>query len=99
MLTTALPPNKPNMQNNPVSIHHHVLQQRARAPKTNITQTPAERHHILQFIRHYVVEYNPVPPLPVEELRVHAERVVGMLGCDPVYGDYIGVLINNEMWR
>ena len=22
-----------------------------------------------------------------------------MLRCDPIYRDYIGVLINNEMWR
>src|SRR5205823_5624909 len=43
--------------------------------------------------------HNPVPPLPVEELKVHAERVVKMLQYDPVYRDYIGVLINNEIWR
>src|SRR5205823_5209166 len=43
--------------------------------------------------------HNPVPPLPVEELKVHAQRVVRMLQYDPVYRDYIGVLINNEIWR
>lgn len=87
------------MQHNPVSIPRHVVQQRFRPPKSGIPPTPAERHHILQFIRHYVAEYNPVPPLPMSELNVHADRVAEMLGCDPGYRDYLGVLINNEMWR
>src|SRR6266571_2519529 len=83
----------------PLSLPRHVVQQRFRPPKTNIPQTAAERNQMLQFIRHYVVEYNPVPPLPVEQLKEHADRVVGMLKCDPVYRDYLGVLLNNELWR
>ncbi len=81
------------------SIPRHVVQQRFRPPKKNVPQTPMERNGILQFIRHYVAEYNPVPPLPLEQLKEHADRVVGLLPCDPIYRDYIGVLINNEMWR
>src|SRR5713226_6422345 len=83
----------------PLSLPRHIVQQRFRPPKTNIPQTPAERNQMLQFIRHYVVEYNPVPPLPVEQLKEHADRVVGMLKCDPIYRDYVGVLLNNELWR
>src|SRR5258705_5096856 len=83
----------------PLTIPRPVPVQRFRAPKKNVPQTPIERSHILNVIRHYVAEYNPVPPLPVEELKVHADRVVEMLRCDPVYRDYIGVLINNEIWR
>src|SRR5438309_9699032 len=83
----------------PLSLPRHIVQQRFRPPKTNIPQTPAERSKILQFIRHYVAEFNPVPPLPFDQLKEHADRVVSMLKCDPVYRDYIGVLINNEMWR
>ena len=82
-----------------VQIPKHIVQQRVRAPKKNIPQTTVERNHFLQVIRNYVAEFNPVPPLPAEELKVHADRVVEMLKCDPVYRDYIGVLINNEMWR
>src|SRR3989442_4221932 len=73
--------------------------QRFRVPKKNIPQTPEERNRVLHFIRSYVAEHNPVPPLPVEELKVHADRVVSLLGCDPIYRDYAGVLINNELWR
>lgn len=82
-----------------VSIPKHIVQQRIRAPKKNIPQTAIERNHFLQVVRNYVAEFNPVPPLPTEDLKVHADRVVGMLKCDPIYRDYIGVLINNEMWR
>ena len=82
-----------------VSIPKHVVQQRFRTPKKNIPQTAVERNHILQVVRNYVAEFNPVPPLPTEELKVHADRVIGILRCDSIYRDYVGVLINNEMWR
>ena len=82
-----------------VSIPKHIVQQRVRTPKKNIPQTAVERNHFLQVVRSYVAEFNPVPPLPAEDLKLHADRVVGMLKCDPIYRDYAGVLINNEMWR
>lgn len=73
--------------------------QRFRQPKKNIPQTPVQRTHILHTVRRYVKEHNPVPPMPAEELKLHADKVVEMLGCDAIYRDYVGVLINNEMWR
>src|SRR3989475_2905748 len=87
------------MQTAPLVIPRHVVQQRVRPPKKNIPQTPVQRNHFLHVVRNYVAEYNPVPPLPVEELKVHAERVVETLKCDSIYRDYIGVLLNNELWR
>src|SRR5437870_3536007 len=87
------------MQPVALAIPRHVVQQRFRPPKKDIPQTAPERHRILHFIRRYVAEHNPVPPLPMPELKLHADRVVEMLKCDPVHRDYIGVLINNEMWR
>src|SRR6266700_2695373 len=87
------------MQTDPLVIPRHIIQQRVRPPKKNIPQTAVQRNHFLHVVRNYVAEYNPVPPLPVEELKVHAERVVETLKCDSIYRDYIGVLINNEMWR
>jgi geranylgeranyl pyrophosphate synthase len=90
---------KPAGSFNPVAIPRHVVQQRFRVPKKNIPQTVQERNHILQVVRHYVAEYNPVPPLPMDQLKEHADRVLQSLQCDPVYRDYIGVLLSNEMWR
>jgi geranylgeranyl pyrophosphate synthase len=75
------------------------VQQRFRPPKQNIPQTPPERNRILQAVRHYVAEYNPVPPLPVDQLKEHADRVLELTKVDPIYRDYLGVLLNNEMWR
>jgi geranylgeranyl pyrophosphate synthase len=82
-----------------VTIPRHVVQQRFRLPKKNIPQTPVERNRILQFVRHYVAEFNPVPPMPLDQLKEHTDRVIELLPCDPIYRDYVGVLLNNEMWR
>ena len=76
-----------------------VPTQRFRPPKKNIPQTTIERQHILERCRVYVAEHQPVPPLPQDDLKVHADRLVAQLGVDPIYRDYIGVLLNNEMWR
>jgi geranylgeranyl pyrophosphate synthase len=73
--------------------------QRFRPPKRNIPQTAIQRNHILNSVRKYVTERNPVPPLSLEELKRHADAMVAFLGCDPVYRDYLGILINNETWR
>lgn len=73
--------------------------QRFRPPKKNVPQTNIQRNHILQVVREYVRQHNPVPPMPAEELKIHANRIIQTLGCDAIYRDYIGVLINNEMWR
>lgn len=83
----------------PLVLPRPVPQQKFRLPKKNIPQTGVERNHFLQVIRNYVAEFNPVPPLPADDLKVHANRVIEMLKCDPIYRDFIGVLINNEMWR
>ena len=70
-----------------------------RAPKLNIPQTLAERQRVLQCVRSALGELNAVPPLPLAEIHLHAERVVQTLQCDPAYHEYIAVLINNELWR
>ena len=85
--------------NTPVHIPRLAPIQKWRTPKKNIPQTLAERTRILQAVRNYVAEFNPTPPLPVPELKAHADRLLDRLGCDAIYRDYIGVLINNEMWR
>ena len=35
----------------------------------------------------------------VDELREHADAIVAAAGVDPAYRDYVGVLLNNEVWR
>lgn len=74
---------------------------RFRPPKKNIPQTKPERDLFLQTIRNYVEESNPVPPMPLEELDVHARRILAKLGYggDETYLHYTAVCLNNEMWR
>jgi len=74
---------------------------RWRKPQGNIPQTLAEREVLRQAIAGYVREQGDslVPPLVVNELKRHAERIASVNGIDPLYRDYIGVLLNNEVWR
>ena len=67
------------------AIPKHAVQQRFRAPKKNIPQTPGERARILHIIRNYVAEHSPVRPRPAVVLKVHAERLVEMLGGEAIY--------------
>src|SRR6187399_1751583 len=95
-----MPPTAPTPpQPITLSIPRAVPQQKIRPPKKNIPQTPIQRQHILERVRAYVAEFKPVPPLPADEIKVHADKLVAEMQCDPIYRDYVGVLLNNEMWR
>src|SRR4051794_30679331 len=82
-----------------LSIPRAVPIQKYRPPKKNIPQTPWERTQVLEAIRTYVAKEKPVPPLPLAELKVHADLLIEQFKFQPIYRDYIGVLLNNEMWR
>ncbi len=82
-----------------LAIPRPVPTRKPRKPKDNVPQTRPERERALAAVRAYVAEFNPVPPLPVEDLKVHAGRVLAQLQWPEIYRDYIGVLINNESWR
>ena len=72
---------------------------RVRPPKKNIPQTKTERDALLQYIRAYVEKENPVPPMPLDELDVHAKAILKDAGYDEIYTHYTAVVLNNEMWR
>jgi geranylgeranyl pyrophosphate synthase len=71
-----------------------------RPPQSNIPQTIGEREGLRALVIRYVEEQSAtlVPPLVLDELKIHAEAVVARAGLDPLYHDYVGVLINNEVW-
>src|SRR5262245_24018971 len=71
-----------------------------RPPQANIPQTLREREHVRATVERYV-EINRetlVPPFVMDELKQHADAVVALAGIDPLYRDYTGVLLNNEVW-
>ncbi len=82
-----------------LSLPKPVAPPRFRQPKKNIPQTIEERTAILHAVRNYVAEFCPTPPVPLAELGEHADRLVQRIGCAAIYRDYVGVLINNELWR
>ena len=83
----------------PLKIPRVVPQRKPRTPRENIPQTREERETILREVRHYVTEQTLVPPVPMGDLKVHADELVAALGTKEIYRDYIGILINNELWR
>ncbi len=76
-----------------------VTTTRFRPPKKNLPQTKPERDAVLQAARSYVEEFNPVPPMPQDELEVHARKILAAAGLDERYLHYTAVVLNNEMWR
>jgi geranylgeranyl diphosphate synthase, type II len=71
-----------------------------RPPQANIPQTQAEREYLRSLVQRYVDSRRDtlVPPLVLDELRTHADAVVSLASIDPVYRDYAGILLNNEVW-
>jgi geranylgeranyl pyrophosphate synthase len=73
--------------------------QQERAPQANIPQTLAEREQLKAAARTYVAQVSPVPPVPADDLRRHADQLLAGAGLPDVYREYAAVLISNEMWR
>ena len=82
-----------------ISLPRVLPVQHERAPQANIPQTVAEREELKALVRTYVAEYRPVPPMPADDLREHADRLLATAGVPQLYREYAAVLINNEMWR
>ena len=72
-----------------------------RKPQDTIPQTRSEREDLKRFVADFVASHQDayLPPLVLNELRLGAEEVVRLAGIDPLYTDYAGVLLNNEVWR
>lgn len=70
-----------------------------RQPQDNVPQTRQARDKLLEAIRAYVERERPVPPLGIEELRVHTNAVLEEAGMESKYADFAAVLLNNEAWR
>ena len=84
-----------------LTIPRPVPSQIARAPQENI---PAERV-VREALRRHVAAYAEArraeltPPLLGDELRRRAADATALAGLDAKYADYVGVLLNNALWR
>jgi geranylgeranyl pyrophosphate synthase len=72
-----------------------------RPPQANIPPTLPERELLRDLVGRHVEARRTtlVPPLVLDELRIEADAVVAQAGVDPIYRDYVGVLLNNEVWQ
>ncbi len=72
---------------------------RYRQPKKNIPQTKQARDLVLAQVREYAEAAKLVPPVPLDELQEHTDKILAIYGIDRQYRDYTGVLLANETWR
>jgi geranylgeranyl pyrophosphate synthase len=82
-----------------LSLPRAVPVQRERKPKENIPQSRAERETVRARLRQYVIDAKLVAPLSIADLRKHSEICVKLQDLDPIDTDYVGVLLNSEVWR
>jgi geranylgeranyl pyrophosphate synthase len=85
----------------PIELPRAVPVQAGRTPQENIPQSRIEREGLKTVIARYVAanRHSITPPLVLDELRTHAEKVIERTGLPRIYTDYAGVLLNNEVWR
>lgn len=87
------------MQLTIISPPRTVPVQADRPPKENIPQTRGQREWIRTELRRFVGQFKPVPPISNGQLREFAEQFVASNKLDPIYTDYVAVVLNSEVWR
>ncbi|CAM2068522.1 Polyprenyl synthetase family protein [Sulfidibacter corallicola] len=70
-----------------------------RPPEADIPSTSEQRRFIKQLVRNFVEEFRPVPPMPLDELREHADVLIEQHKLPTDYRNFIAVLINNQAWE
>jgi len=65
----------------------------------NICGTRAEREALRETIRLYVAQEKLAAPLALDDLFVHADRILDRTGLGSRYRDFASVLLHNEVWR
>lgn len=58
-----------------------------------------ERDACLNAVRAYAASHRLVPPLDLDELESHTERILQESGLHPDHRGFLMVLLNNEIWR
>jgi len=70
----------------------------ARPTHDSVPATKAERERLLAAARRYVADEQLVPPLPLDELKGHALRVIARAASEPRFRDFVTVLVSNAAW-
>lgn len=70
----------------------------ARKPQDDVPQNKPMRDRLRKLAHWYVAEHKLVPPVPFEDLKVHAQGMVKGTDLEP-YANFGAVLLNNASWR
>jgi geranylgeranyl pyrophosphate synthase len=78
-----------------------VPQQIERPTQENVPPTRIERERVRREVQAYVAAKNGelTPPLVFDELRQRAEELTRLANINAKYRDYVGVLLNNQVWN
>ncbi len=82
-----------------VSLPAKVPQQIYRPAQSNVPDDRATRDRLKKLAAESVPALGLVPPMSLNELRDHATTVRKGADIDPIFNDYLAVLLNNEAWR
>ena len=69
-----------------------------RTPDANVPPTLPQRRFLKRLAHDFVQSEGLVPPMPLSELRDHAEKIIAAEGIDEAFVDFLGVMINNTAW-
>ena len=83
----------------PLQLPVQVPRQTYRRAQSNIPDDKQVRVRLKKLTEDYVVRVEALPPLTIDELSEYTSAVLMEAGLDPVYRDYVSVLISNAAWR
>lgn len=82
-----------------ITLPPKVPVQRQRPAQSNIPNERAVRDRLKHLTAEYLREQKVVPPLTMSELLEHSDAIIKKAGTDPIYRNFVAVLVNNEAWR
>ncbi len=83
----------------PLQLPVPVPRQTYRQAQSNIPDDKQVRVRLKKLTEDYVLRVGAVPPLTIDELTEHTGAVLLEAGLDPIYRDYVSILISNAAWR
>ena len=87
------------MEGQPFEIPKVMPMQIMRPPETGIPDSFEMRREIKELVRVFVDREKLVPPMPLPQLREHAEAFLKSQDLPMVFINWVAVLINNQSWE
>ncbi len=76
-----------------------VPMQKERLPQVSVPPTREEREQVRILAQRYVKRTKPVIPLSLDELKIHADKLIEQTGLNTQHRDYVAVVVNSEANR